>query len=226
MSLETTTRFFVDSVEPHKEEVRKIFRETFLLGQPLNKVIENFDLYEAMSLDWYLTVGSKDCAVVVDTETRDVLGYVLVCTKSEDYDSWLRGQIWRVLRKNLALAVTARLSRVGWQFYCRRFLDAITVGRTRNDFEMTKLAHVHINLRNTARTGSAALALFAHADAVCRREHVTSWTGEVNAFAGTREKAIQRLVGEIVDIKVNRTASFFSGQVVNRITVRRIVPQR
>lgn len=226
MSTETATRFFVDSVGPHKEEVRKIFRETFLLGQPLEKKIDNFDLYEAMSLDWYLSTGANECAVVVDTETREVLGYVLVCTKSEDYEHWLRAQVWRVLRTNLALALTARLSRVGWQFYSRRFLDAITVGKTRNDFEMTKLAHVHLNLRSHARTGSIALALFAHADAVCRQQGITSWTGEINALAGTREKAIQRLVGEIIDIKVNRTASFFSQQVVNRITVRRVVPQR
>jgi hypothetical protein len=50
---------------------------------------------------------------------------------------------------------------------------------------------------------------------------MTAWVGEVNATEGTRMRALERLVGEVIDTKRNRTASFFSGLIVNRLTVRR-----
>lgn len=223
MSVDALSTFFIHSINGYEENVRAIFRETFLLGRPLNHEIDNFDLYEEMSLDWYLAEGAADSAVVIDARTREVMGYVLVCTKSHDYEQWLRAQVWRVFRKNIALFLTCRMSRIGRQFYWRRFLDAFTVSHTRSDSGIMSLAHVHMNVRASGRSGAIALALVAHADAVCRRAGVGAWTGEVNGVAGTRVKAMQRFVGEIVDIKINRTASFFSHQQVNRITVRRVV---
>jgi hypothetical protein len=223
MSVDVTSGFFIHSVGGYEDNVREIFRDTFLLGRPLDIEIDNFDLYEEMSLDWYLTTGAPDSAVVIDANTQEVVGYVLVCTKSHDYEQWLRTHVWRVFRKNMARLLTGRMSRVGRQFYWRRFLDAFTVSHTRSDAGITSLAHVHLNIRSTGRSGAMALALVAHADAVCRRAGVDAWTGEVNGVAGTRVKAMQRVVGEIVDIKINRTASFFTHQRVNRITVRRVV---
>ena len=101
MSVDVTSTFFIHSVDGYEDNVRAIFRDTFLLGSPLNHEIDNFDLYEEMSLDWYLTTGASDSAVVIDASTQEVVGYVLVCTKSHDYELWLRTQVWRVFRKNI-----------------------------------------------------------------------------------------------------------------------------
>ncbi len=223
MSVDVASGFFIHSVGGYEDYVREIFRDTFLLGRPLDLEIDNFHLYEEMSLDWYLTAGALDSAVVIDANTQEVVGYVLVCTKPLEYEQWLRTLVWRVFRTNIARLLSGRMSRVGRQFYWRRFLDAVTVRHTRSDAGITSLAHVHLNIRSTGRTGAMALALISHADAVCRHAGVGAWTGEVNGVAGTRVKAMQRVVGEVVDIKPNRTASFFSHQRVNRITVRRVV---
>lgn len=223
MSVDVVPKFLISSISGYENQIREVFRETFLLGKPLDIAIDNFDLYEEMSLGWYLSFGSIDSAVVLDSVTQELVGYVLVCTNSTSYDRWLRTRVWRVFRRNLFHLVTGRLSRVSRQFYGRRFLDALTVQRSRTNHGAFECAHVHMNLRESARTGAIALALVTHVDQMCHRARISGWTGEVNGLAGSRIRAIGRVVGEIVDVKVNRTASFFCGQEVNRITVLRKV---
>lgn len=207
-----------------EEDVREIFRNTLVLGKPLQGILNNYELYEEMSVGWYLKAENQGGAVVVDERTGIVVGYVLICTKPEDYKPWLRKQAMKVFRRNIWALVTGRMSKISRQFYGRRILDSLTVIRTWARHDATRSAHVHMNLRPEVRTGLVALSLFLHADTVCREAGLNSWIGEVNAAEGRRSRALERLVGEIIDVRKNRTASFFSGKHVNRLSVRRSVP--
>ena len=56
---------------------------------------------------------------------------------------------------------------------------------------------------------------------MCRDHGVTSWIGEINASLGSRERALARVLGEIIAIEPNRTFTDLMGHPVNRLTVRR-----
>ena len=224
MPVEVLTTYRTEPASLFQQEVREIFRNTLVLGKPLEGTLENFELYEEMSVGWYLKPENPGSAVVLDDNTGEVMGYVLICTQPDEYADWLRRQAWRVFRRNALALVTGRLSKVSRQFYGRRFLDSLTVVRTRSKHDAGSAAHVHMNLRPEVRTGLVALSLYLHADTVCRDAGLDTWIGEVNAVEGTRMRALERLVGEIVDVQKNRTASFFNGTKVNRLTVRRSVP--
>jgi hypothetical protein len=205
----------------HRDAVREIFWDTLILGKPLQGILDNQDSYEELSIGWYLLPDNTGSTVVIDNTTDDVVGYALVCTRPDDYAQWLRFQAWRVLRRNIFTFCSGRMSKLGRQFYSRRLLDSFTVVRSRQQHDSSSVAHVHMNLRSKNRTGSVALALLTHVDTVCQDSGMTAWVGEVNATEGTRMRALERLVGEVIDTKRNRTASFFSGLIVNRLTVRR-----
>lgn len=224
MPVDTAPLYRTEPVALHESAVREIFRNTLILGKPLEGSLDNFDVYEELSIGWYLLPENSGSTVVIDNASGDVVGYALVCTKPEEYNRWLRSQAWKVLRRNLFTFCTGRMSKIGRQFYSRRFLDSLTVLRTRQHHDSGSVAHVHMNLRSEVRTGLVAIALLMHVDTVCRQSGLNAWVGEVNASEGTRMRALERLVGEVIAVQKNRTTSFFSGMNVNRLTVRRSIP--
>ena len=224
MPVDTEPLYRTEPVAMHEPAVREIFRNTLILGKPLAGSLDNFHLYEELSIGWYLLPENSGSTVVVDASTGTVVGYALVCTKPEEYNTWLRAQAWKVLRRNLWTFCTGQMSKTGRQFYSRRFLDSLTVVRSRQHHDASSVAHVHMNLRSEVRTGLVAFSLFLQVDTICRQAGFQSWIGEVNAPEGARIRALERLVGEVIDIRRNRTASFFSGMKVNRLTVQRSLP--
>jgi hypothetical protein len=84
--------------------------------------------------------------------------------------------------------------------------------------------HAHLNLRPGLRAGWAGRWLADHVDAVCRRAGAPAWYGEINAPAGRRAAALERLGGEVVDRAPNRTLSALIGAEVERLTVLRRLP--
>jgi hypothetical protein len=84
--------------------------------------------------------------------------------------------------------------------------------------------HVHLNLMPSVRAGRGGRLLAARADELCRRLGAFGWYGEINARAGRRASALQRLGGEIVRRSPNRTLTWVMGAPVERLTVVRRLP--
>ena len=80
-----------------------------------------------------------------------------------------------------------------------------------------------MNVVPQRRSGSVARALVDAVDQWCRDGGVDEWEGEINAVSGTRRRAIERVVGQVVSGRYNHTFSWFVGDKVMRYTVRRTV---
>lgn len=215
--------FQLRPIDGYENEIRTIFRETLFLGRPSSATIDCFHLYESLCIDWYLQYGKDDAVVVIDAASGEVAGYALLCFDTTHNDYWVRGKVRELVLANAKLLIRGKLSRSGMSFYARRLLDAITIFRRRVKLHMEMTTHVHVNIRSAFHSGSVALALMGHIDDSCRRRGVTEWVGEMNARHGTRVRAIQRVVGEVVDVAPNRTMSHALGVPVHRMTIRRVV---
>lgn len=223
-----TTKISGYQLEPignYKSDVRAIFRQTFFIGRPLETKLDNYEMYESLCLDWYLNHHPEGSSVCIDRQTNVVVGYVLVCTMPADYAEWLKKSAQRLFRKNFFHLLTLRMSRQGFQFYFRRFLDAMTVNGSRHRLGIENSPHVHMNLLPSVRSGAIALHLLSFADDQCRQVGFESWIGEINSFSGRRSRAVERFVGDVIHVAPNRTASYFLGQKVERLTVLRTVIQ-
>jgi len=190
------------------EAVRRIFRATLVLGRPLDGVPLGMRAYERLCLGWYLEDGRQSARVLVDD--GNVIGYALVCTDEQGHDRWVR-------RRALALGVRAVPAAVFDGFWRRRLRDAAVL----RALPKPAGAHAHMNLLRAARSGSGALALCLEIDEVCRNAGHTAWYGEVNAPAGRRVNALERVVGEVVHRSPNHTLTWMTGSPIERLTVVR-----
>ena len=219
MSIILDHQIRLEPLGQYESEVRHLFQETFLMGRPLGFPLDEVGLYEELSLAWYLTHAARLGAVAI--RDNEVVGYALVCTDPVAYDEWLAKVAKKLTRRVFARLVTLRLSARSRKFYRLRFLDSLTVWKSRKRLPIDVGAHVHMNIKEGERSGAVALALLGHIDHVCREHGVTSWIGEINASLGSRERALARVLGEIIAIEPNRTFTDLVGHPVNRLTVRR-----
>ena len=219
MSIILEHKIRLEPLGQYKTEVRHLFHETFLMGKPLGFPLDEVSLYEELSLAWYMTNASHLGAVALRDD--EVVGYALVCTDPVAYDEWLAKIAKKLTRRVFTRLVTFRLSGRSRKFYRLRFLDSLTVWKSRKKLPVDVGAHVHMNIKEGERSGAVALALLGHIDHVCRDHGVTSWIGEINASLGSRERALARVLGEIIAIEPNRTFTDLVGHPVNRLTVRR-----
>ncbi len=74
-------------------ELRRLFRETLVMGRPLPFPLADGGRYEALCLDWYLAQGRRD-AVVVDAGGQ-IVGFALVCTDQAAFRRWVRARAAR-----------------------------------------------------------------------------------------------------------------------------------
>jgi len=213
------SRLAVRPIEPGDDRaVRRLFDETVGLGRPLPFAVGAYRHYQGICLDWYLGRGRVDGAVAVDG--LEVCGYALVCVRPADYERWLRRRAMSFLLRSGAAAT--RRSPSG-QFLRLRIADAWYSWR--DPFAAPMAAHAHLNLAPKARGGGAARMLVDHIDQRCRLAGFPGWCGEMNAPAGRRSAALQRLGAEIVHRVPNQTLSWLRGEAVERLTVvRRLEP--
>jgi hypothetical protein len=200
--------------------IRHIFRSTIALGQPLPFPLPDFERYESLCLDWYLTEGAVDAAVL-DTGVS-VVGYALVCTKPEPYRRWNRRRALRFTGRILTRLVGGRYGKDARRFYRLRMRDGWTLWRHGGDDPMP--AHAHCNLLPGVRAGSAGRMLADHIDERCRAAGVEGWFGEINAPCGRRAQALVRLGATVVRRAPNVTLSWLAGKPVERLTIVRHVP--
>jgi hypothetical protein len=196
--------------------VRRIFRATIVLGRRLPFDSRTLDRYEALCLDWYLGTGRADAAVLEDDEGT-IAGYALVCTDEDGYQHWNTRRAARFAVRSLPQACARN------PFVRLRMRDGWALWRARQDAPMP--AHAHMNLAPTVRAGRAGHLLGDHIDDRVRRAGLPGWYGEINAPAGRRAAALERLGGEVVHRSPNRTLSAFANQPIERLTVVRRLPQ-
>jgi NTE family protein len=198
--------------------VRAIFRSTLLLGSELPFPLPDLDLYESLCLDWYLGPGREDAAVVEADDGR-VVGYALVCIDGEAHTRWMRRRAARfafTLLRGLALG---RYRGDAARFYRCRLRDGLAMWRSGPAAPMP--AHVHLNLEHGWRDGGARRLLTDHIDDRIRQAGLPGWYGEINALAGHRSRAIERMGGRIAYRAPNHTLSACLGKAVERLTLVR-----
>ena len=199
-------------------EVRRLFRETLVMGRALPFVLTDGGRYEALCLDWYLSSGRHDAAVV--DAGGQIVGFALTCTDQAAFRRWVRTRAARyALYSLLTLVRTDPRSPVA-RFHRCRLRDGWVMMRGPAP---PLRAHGHINL-SPQRAGWAGLALVKHIDERCRRAGLSGWYGEINAPVGRRADALERFIGSIVHRAPNHTLSWLMGRPVERLTVAREVP--
>jgi hypothetical protein len=201
-------------------EIRRIFRATVVLGRPVPFRLPDLDHYEDLCLGWYLSEGRRWAAVLVSPE--GVAGYVLVCPDNRRHDRWLRPRALRFTARVLTGMATGRYTPMARRFWRLRLEDGWHAWRGGVAAPMP--AHVHFNLDPGVRATHAGRLLAAHADTVCRSEGLPGWCGEMNARAGHRGRALERLGGVVVHRTLNRTFSWVRGEPVERLTAARALP--
>lgn len=198
--------------------VRAIFRSTLLLGRELPFSLPDLDRYESLCLDWYLGPGREDAAIV-EADDGSVVGYALVCTDGEAHARWMRRRAARFAFTLLGGFALGRYRGEAARFYRCRLRDGMAMWRSGPAAPMP--AHAHVNLDHAWRDGGARRLLTNHIDDLVRRAGLPGWYGEINAMAGHRSRALERLGGRIAHRAPNHTLTAFLGQPVERLTLTR-----
>lgn len=199
--------------------IRELFRSTFVLGRPLEETVPGFERYESLCLDWYLG-PERQRAAILDVDGT-AAGYVLVCTDGRRHRQWVRPRATRFALAAAATVAARRGDVPGRAFLRTRLRDGWALARTSPD---PVPVHAHVNLAPAVRGGAAGRLMADHVDAVCRAIGAPSWFGEINAVAGRRAAALERLGATIVHRAPNHTLSRLLGRPVERLTVVRTVP--
>lgn len=197
--------------------VRALFRATIALGRPLPFDLPDLDAYERLCLDWYLGPG-RDAAAVL-TEGAEVRGYVLVCLDHTAYRRWAVPRALAWAARVGALLAARRYEPDAATFSRLRLADGVAAWRSAPP--PPQPVAMHFNVARGARAGDAGRRLAAHVDRLCRDRGLSGWYGEVNAAAGRRAAALERLGGRVVHRQRNATLSWLTGSPVERLTVER-----
>jgi hypothetical protein len=205
--------------ERDEAEVRRLFRETLVMGRPLPFSLADGGRYESLCLDWYLGAGRQDAAVV--DVSGEIAGFALVCVDQAAYRRWVRVRAGRyALHSLLTLIRTDPRSPVSRFHRCRLRDGWVMVRSPAPPYP----AHAHINVLSHQLERWAGLSLLRCVDERCRRAGVPGWYGEVNAPVGRRLTALERVVGPVVYRAPNHTLSWLLDGPVERLTVARRVP--
>lgn len=195
--------------------VRRLFRATLSLGEPLPFAFPGLAAYEALCLDWYLGPGRDDGAVL--ELDGAVVGYTLVCLDERAYRRWAVPAALTWAASALAQVPTGPAGRLV------RLRVADGVAAWRHGHGPVAPAHAHLQVARGVRFGLAALRLVHHVDARCRAAALPAWYGEVNALPGRRVTTLEARIGPVVARMPNRTLSWLAGAPVERLTVLRHV---
>jgi hypothetical protein len=202
-------------------EITDLFLQTAFADAVRLPTPRELSPYVGLSLNYYFQDPNTEITVAVVDDR--IVGYSILCLAPVPMNRWLARYSVHVFLAVMGMLVTGRLSRVGWGFYLRRTVDSILIMWGRRRGESGDLPHAHLNVREGFRTGSVALQLLDDLDDQCRRFGTNAWLGEINGTDNTRQRAVERLLGEVIDVRRNITHSWLTGRTVNRISVRRTV---
>lgn len=197
-------------------ELRRLFRETMVMGSPLPFSLADDGRYESLCLDWYLGCGRSDAAVV-DVGGR-IVGFSLVCTDQAAYRRWVRVRAARYAFYSVATLLRTNPRSPLARFHRCRLRDGWVMMRSPSP---PYPAHAHVNVLPDRCPSWAGLSLLEFVDERCRQAGLTGWYGEINAPVGKRARALERTVGPIVHRAPNHTLTWLMARPVERLTVTR-----
>jgi hypothetical protein len=200
-------------------ELRRLFRETLVMGRPLPFCLADGGRYESLCLDWYLGNGRRDVAVV--DAGGQIVGFALVCVDQVGYRRWVRARAARyALYSVLTLIRTSPRSSLSRFHRCRLRDGWVMMRSPAPPFP----AHAHTNVLAPQLARWAGKSLLNFVDERCRQAGLPGWYGEINAPVGRRASALERVVGPVVHRAPNHTLSWLMGGPIERLTVARTLP--
>ena len=209
----------LESILGREHQVRELFWSTLTIGEPLKFELNCAKQYENLSLDWYLSHGSTDCAIAMIGDKP--VGYCLVCTDHESFENLQKKLFVRLMFACVATFLSLRMNPKSRRFYWYRLKDSFTIMRTRKDLPRDVTLHAHLNVHHSHHDGSVSLKLRGHADRVCNRHGAMGYFGEMNAVGGKRIVSLRRVGGAVVANSKNHTFSWLTGQEIQRLTLVR-----
>jgi hypothetical protein len=211
----------VETARPADETaIRRLFRSTIALGHPLPFEHAGLEVYEGLSLDWYLR-AEPGARVGVLRDRDRVLGYALVCLDPVAFDEWQRAAAKQFLRVVLPRLAARRYPKDVRRFYRLRLRDGYQLWR--HGGAPTGLPHAHLNAAPEASGSLPGRMLTDFIDDVCRDAGYGAWCGEINARAGRRTAGIARWGARVVHRAPNHTLTWLRHEPVERLTVVRDV---
>jgi hypothetical protein len=204
-----------------RDTVEVLFRTTMVGGNPMPFFLDGLDDYTEFCIDWYFTAPGGAVVVAIDDDV--VVGYALVCTDPAAYGRHVRRATLALAVRTAGRLVTGRLDTDSRRFYRDRARDSWRIWRKRARIDIVDEAHAHLNVAANARRGTVAAMLIDAIDDVVRNAGLDAWVGEVNGEANKRRRALERIVGIVLDEQPNVTASRLVGRPIVRYTVRRTV---
>lgn len=207
---------------PDEPQVRRVFRETLVLGRPLPFDDPHLKRYEHLCLDWYLTHGAPHAAVVVSG--GEVRGYLLACLDQVAYEGWVRPRAlaW-------AAHATARLATGRCRGDAARFARLRLRDGWRDACSWTAppcRAHAHLNLEPDLRYEGIGHRLAGRMDAMVGETGLDAWFGEINVPAGRSLAALTRQGVTVHARTRSDTFSWLLNRDVERVTVVRSLAGR
>lgn len=204
---------------PHRLAIEDLFRATMLAGDPMPFFLNGIEHYTRFSLDWYFHSATARVFVILDNGR--VVGYALVATDPAAYGRSIKRALVGLALRMSGQLLLGRIDTQSRAFYRHRIHDSWNIWRDRRRIDVHDEPHAHMNVVTDARSGTTAAALIAAVDSTVRASGHKSWVGEVNAEAGRRRKALERVVGTVLDERPNVTVSRLVGRPIVRYTVRR-----
>jgi hypothetical protein len=205
--------------EQDETELRRLFRETVVMGRPLPFSLDDAGRYESLCLDWYLGPGRPDAAVV--DVGGQIAGFALVCVDQAAYRRWVRARAGRYAVYSLLTLVRIDPRSPLSRFHRSRLRDGWVMLRSpAPPFQ----AHAHTNVLAPELSRWAGKLLLDFVDERCRLAGLAGWYGEINAPIGKRASALERVVGPVFHRAPNHTLSWLMERPVERLTVTRTVP--
>lgn len=205
-----------------RANIEELFLQTAFDGAVRRPSRRDLAPYIGLSLDFY--VDHPRTSITVVSIDEEMVAYAIYCADAADMNTWMIRRSVRVFLQVMGMLTTGRLTRIGFGFYFRRTLDSIMILWDRRRSAVDDLPHAHLNVRSGHQTGNCALMLLNDLDQRCRETGATAWLGEINGMGTSRRRAVERLLGEVIDVRRNFTHSWLMGREVNRLTVRRTVP--
>ena len=203
-------------------DIKNIFMETIVMGQPLHFKIRFQDDFAHVSLGWYLE-NARDLGRCIVTDEGQVVGYVLICADEKKFNRWMYVQTIHLMVKSLAVAPIGLLRGGTWGLYWRRVADGAKLTRQElpEHFDM----HAHVNMRSHARFGAGGLQSLRYVDEQAAILGFAGWYADINSKSGRRSASLERLGGQIIQRSYNRTLSWLAGESIERLrVVRRAAP--
>jgi hypothetical protein len=199
-------------------DIKNIFMETIVMGQPLHFKICFKDDFAHVSLGWYLKYARELGRCIVSDEGQ-VVGYVLICADEKKFNRWMYIQTIRLIVKSLAVAPIGLLRGGTWGLFWRRVVDGAKLTRQElpDNFDM----HAHVNMRSHARFGAGGLQSLRYVDERAAMLGFAGWYADINSKSGRRSASLERLGGQIIQRSHNRTLSWLAGESIERLRVVR-----